>query len=287
MNEMVDTGVLAVVLTFNAPDGAIACVTAIQRQSHPAAAILVVDNHSAAPIERESLAQLGPVPVEILRLDANVGPAGGFAAGLEVFLHGDHRHAWVMDDDVQPDADCLEHLLGEMRAHNDRALVGPLEFDISTGEYWEGWGWWGPLIPRAAVEEAGLPDPQLFWGLEDQEYLRDRLPLAGFTPVRCRAAVTRITTRPVDADHPAWKYYYEERNRTYRYVYDRSHLPRRVQLKSLAAWIRTDLHAIWSSDRGRPTKFAYLFRGIFDGLFHRLGKRVTPDSSDRPWTEPG
>jgi GT2 family glycosyltransferase len=282
LSDAFTSEVLAVVLTFDAPHHAANCVTALQRQTNPPGAILVVDNDSAIPVERDVLANLGPVPVAVLRLSENLGPAGGYAAGLERFLHGSHHYAWTMDDDVEPDPDCLAHLVTAMRAHHDVALVSPLRFDKTTGEYWEGWGWGGVLIPRRAVEELGVPDRRLFWGYEDQEYLRDRIPLAGFVPVSCHSAIARVSTRPATDDKPPWKWYYETRNQTYRYLYKRAHVPFRTRLKSLVAWYVKVIRKIWASRRRRPTKYASMARGLVDGGLRRLGKRVAPDTSHRP-----
>jgi GT2 family glycosyltransferase len=283
LNEFEDAGILAIVLTFNAPDGAAACLSAIQGQTRAPDAILVVDNHSDVPVDQEELARLGSIRVEVQRTAENNGPAGGYAAGLERFRGLGYRYAWVMDDDVEPAADALGRLVDEIQRRGDRAVVGPVTRDLNTGESWEGWGWWAVLIPRAAVELAGVPDVRLFWGLEDQEYLRDRLPLAGFPLVRCDSAIVPITVRPAARALVPWKRYYLARNVTYRYLYGRSHVPALVRLKSLAAYLREQVGVIWARGRGRPTQYLYLARGVFDGVCGRLGKRVSPGSGDRPW----
>ena len=284
MNEFDDEGVLAIVLTFNAPDGGSACLSAIQGQTRPPDAILVVDNHSDVPVDPDELARSGSERVEVHRTAENGGPAGGYAVGLERFRQLGYRYAWVMDDDVQPDAEVLGGLVAEMQRRGDRAVVGPVTRDVNTGESWEGWGWWAVLIPRAAVEHAGVPDIRLFWGLEDQEYLRDRLPLAGFPLVRCDSAIVPMTRRPAARPLVPWKRYYLARNRTYRYLYGRSHVPRLVRLKSLAESLRQEVGVIWKRDHGRPTQYLYLVRGVFDGVFGRLGRRISPGSGDRPWS---
>jgi GT2 family glycosyltransferase len=274
-------GVLAVVVTFNAPDGASACVEAIQSQTSPPDAILIVDNDSAVPADKRRLGELGSVPVEVLRLCDNRGPAGGYAAGLEWFGKSEQRYAWVLDDDVFADSACLEHLVDEMSVHQDRAVVCPLNYDLRSGEYWQGRGWVGALIPRGAVEAAGVPDARLFWGLEDQEYFRDRLTLAGFPGVWCERAVTRIVIR--DEPVAPWKWYYKARNQTYRYLYKRTHIRASVRLKSLVNGTAQDVTDIWRSGTRRPASYARFFIGVVDGAFCRLGKRVSPGSGDRPW----
>ena len=48
--------------------------------------------------------------VTVLRSDVNGGPAGGYAIALERFLESDSQHAWVLDDDMLPEPECLERL---------------------------------------------------------------------------------------------------------------------------------------------------------------------------------
>ncbi len=286
--------VLAIVLTFDAPDHVARCVEHLGRQSTPPGAILVLDNHGQHPADEEALAQLAGVPLTVWRLPENGGPAGGYFAGLSRFLGSDFRTAWVMDDDLQPDTHCLAGLLADLDAAGRRAVVGPAILDADSGERCDGWGWVGVLIPREAVETVGVPRRDLFWCLEDQEYLRDRLPLAGFAPRRAEDAVARVTRRPdwrddariegvpFQHDKPAWKYYYEVRNHTYRYLYDRPHLDRSVRLKSLANYLSAYARMVSRERSGRSTKAVCALRGLVDGATARLGRRVEPSSADRP-----
>jgi GT2 family glycosyltransferase len=274
---------MALVLTFEAPDEVLSCVRALQSQVVAPAEILVIDNHGRISPDADVLATAGQIPLRLRRLAANSGPAGGHADGLRQFLSSERTYAWVMDDDVRPEPTCLQQMLVVMHDHLDAAVVGPAIVDATTGERFDGWGWCGALIPRRAVEQAGVPDSRLFWGLEDQEYLRDRLPLAGYPPVRCDDGVVRVHRRPSSTERPGWKYYYESRNRMYRYLYDRPHIPRPVRLKSLCYATIQECSTIWRRERDRVRKLGYVALGIVDGLLKRLGKRIEPRRADRPW----
>ena len=78
--------VLALVLTHNAPDVLRTCVSRVLDQMEPGDKLVVIDNASE-PAAAATVASLGPSHrVEVLRLERNLGPAGGYARGLRRFL---------------------------------------------------------------------------------------------------------------------------------------------------------------------------------------------------------
>src|SRR5437588_9567672 len=97
--------VCTVVVTYNRSALPSHCLAALRTQTHPIDRIIVVDNASTddtPDVLRDC---------EHVRLDANAGSAGGFAAGLEAAWRTGCGWIWLMDDDVQPAADALELLL--------------------------------------------------------------------------------------------------------------------------------------------------------------------------------
>src|SRR5580704_13249762 len=98
----------ALVLTHNAPASLARCLSAIGSQTRPPAAILVVDNASDPPVDQSKL-DVG-IPIRLVRSETNLGPAGGWAIALQDFLDDAYEFAWVMDDDIVPEPDCLERL---------------------------------------------------------------------------------------------------------------------------------------------------------------------------------
>jgi GT2 family glycosyltransferase len=156
-------------------------------------------------------------------------------------------------------------------------------YNTTTGARDDHWGFYGVLIPRAAVEAAGVPNTELIFGFEDTEYLRDRIWLAGFPGVRAEQATVRVALRPDDVRRPGWKYYYQARNFVYVYLYRRRHIPASTRIKSLVYWLYGEVVRIVRIEDSRSKKVGYLVLGIFDGLLGRLGLRVKISRADRPW----
>lgn len=276
--------VVAVVVTFDAPEALQDCVSALLAQTARVHEMVVVDNHSA---EAPTLALMPPEAfgrVRIVRLPENAGPAGGFARGLGEIMQSEHSYAWAMDDDVVPAFDCLEHLLAEMADLGGHAVLFPRQINTRNDSAVEHWGWNGALIPTPAIRAAGVPLGELFWGMEDTEYFRDRLPLAGYPLRRATQATVRLAIRAPDARRPAWKYYYECRNLTYFYLYLRPHIAAITRVKSLIFRLAGEVNRVRRVEDGKLRKTRAILLGVFHGLTKRLGRRVEPDSADRAWS---
>ena len=93
-----------------------------------------------------------------------------------------YRHAWVIDDDMRPDPECLERLWVVAAKDPARAFVFPVSFQLD-GTFGAWPSWCGFLVAREIVEEVGVPMAELFWWAEDTEYLQWRIPQAGY-PMR-------------------------------------------------------------------------------------------------------
>ncbi len=208
VREPAPPSVLAVVLTYCAPEALDRCLTAIERQDVAPDALLVIDNDS------QPRATIGgrDVPGRLIRREINDGPAGGYAAGLQAFLESGHQVAWVMDDDCIPDPECLRRLLGRHASLPEDRPVFPLWIDDATGDARVRPAWCGFLISAAVVREIGLPRAELVWWAEDTEYLQARLIGHDLVPVEERSAVVHHRRVRTAATKPAWKIYYETRN---------------------------------------------------------------------------
>jgi rhamnopyranosyl-N-acetylglucosaminyl-diphospho-decaprenol beta-1,3/1,4-galactofuranosyltransferase len=276
--------VTAVVLTYDAPAAAAACVEAIRAQNAPVTTILVIDNASNPRVDAATLGNNAIV----VRNDENLGPAGGYAVGLTRFLEVGDDFAWVMDDDCRPETDALALALAA--GADGRTVVMSTMVDRDTGALSNTHGWCGVLIPRVVVADVGVPDGSLFWWTEDTEYVQWRIPRAGWTLVRSDARVDVGRTRESSAK-PAWKYYYETRNQVHyrlhtQHVADRP-LPRHLHFRVRAwraarAFTKLGSRALLRERSGRFAKFAMVLRGGSDGLRGRLGRTVSPGDAHRP-----
>ena len=285
------SGVMAVVLTYDAPAAARQCLAAIRGQRAPIDAVLVVDNASEPPFVVDPAAGSR---VEVFRLPENTGPAGGYAAGLRAFLASDARWVWLVDDDSTPRPDALAAQLRAAAARTEPTAFLSTMVDRDTGSVASTHGWCGVLIPRAIVEAVGTPIEALFWWAEDTEYLQWRIPRAGFALERCDDAVVDVSLRRAERAKPAWKFYYETRNQVYfrlrvqRQPVDgprRRHLTVRVRSwRAARSVLKLGGRAVLREPDGRARKLAMVVRGAVDGLRGRLGRTVAVDLADRPLT---
>ncbi len=277
--------VMAVVLTHNARTALERCVAAIAAQEPRPGAILVVDNASREPVADLADTVEG---LTVIRLDENLGPAGGYAAALDAFVASRYEYAWVMDDDCAPEVHALD---AELRIASPDTLVLATVRSSETSDPVQGFGWWGALIPRAVVQRVGVPNAELFWWTEDTEYLQWRIPNAGCSVRFTDEPVISVNHGRDDASKPAWKYYYEARNQVHYRLYVQrppttpvpENLTVRVRSwRALRSVTKLGVRAVAREHDGRVAKLAMVARGTFDGLRGRLGRTVAVDDADRP-----
>jgi GT2 family glycosyltransferase len=253
----------ALVLTHNAPASLGRCAAAIAAQTTPPEEILVVDNASDPPIDSTSI-DVG-IPLRVVRSNINLGPAGGWAMAFSEFLEGPYDYAWVMDDDMIPQPDCLASVWAEAKRHEEPPFVFPLA-EQPDGSI-QPWGsWCGFLIGKDIVKQVGVPNADLFWWAEDTEYNHWRIPKAGHPRRIADGALVRHDAIRQTEGIPTWKYYYETRNMIYLHL----HVMRRV------GWFPKNFtrlmgRALLREKTGRAERFKAILRGVRDGLTGRLG----------------
>ncbi|MGD0381581.1 MAG: glycosyltransferase [Acidimicrobiales bacterium] len=281
--------VVALVLSHNAPSALARCLDAIATQTLPPAAVIVVDNASSPPVNTGTLGGEGEsggdrsMAISVVRSDTNLGPAGGWALAFEELLAGSFDFAWVLDDDIVPDPECLEALLGEARHEPKAAFCFPraVQPDGTVGE----WGsWCGFVISRPIVEQVGVPRAEFFWWAEDNEYNHWRIPQAGYPRRVVDGALVQHDAIRQAAHVPLWKYYYEARNMLYLHLHVMHRVgwyPRNVTKLVARAVLR---------ERGRRLLcLRTIFLGLSDGAMGRLGMRfpVEPMSEQPRRFAPG
>ncbi len=264
--------VLAVVLTFNAPEALSRCARALLRELGEDDAVLVVDNDSNVPASEI----LGTGwPVHHLRLPDNVGPAGGYARGLERFLSSGARFVWLIDDDMVLPEGSLDALLRRLEREPSMNGVWPMVRRPNGAIVaWPCWG--GALFRREAISTLGLPRADFFWWAEDTEYLQVRLRQHGgrsvFDPdvIIDHGEVRRSTSKP------AWKFYYEVRNviflRWYLQTLGSGWSRPRMIRRMVGAIAKQTARAMFRED-DKLSKIEAIARGILDGFAGNLGIR--------------
>jgi GT2 family glycosyltransferase len=261
-------------------------VASLAAQTVKPSRVIVVENPGTRRVVRADLERVAAFPVELLVMAENIGPAGGYAKGLEHAGRVDCDAIWVMDDDVAPRADCLALLVDTWETRERRPVVLPISVDAATGDISSTWGWQGALMSRSVVGDAGVPLAALFYGFEDQDYLIDRVQNSGHALVRDAAAEVELARRS-DLRRPVWHYYYLPRNAIYVYTRRRSHIPRAQRAKRLSWFLYRFFLSIFTVQRDRRLMRVALFgRGVTDALLGRLGRRVPTTDSGRPPPRP-
>lgn len=284
-------GATAVVLTYRRPRLATQVVRMLidDEGFSPEEVVLVINGEGG--LDDEDLEQR----LDVLHLPRNVGPAGGFAAGL-TRAASDHSAEWIYlcEDDVglfdlpvPRVADVLARL--GSRGHSDAAaivaygrrldertgLTYPVLVEDSTADFErvDVAAWGATLVSRSVVDAGILPDSDLFFGYEDFDFflkMRNKgLPV--LLDTRASKALQEVvffeareeklgSDRPLDESEP-WRQYYVARNFF--------HLARRHGSWSWLAWhwlksLRRLQLLDWGGRR------AYL-EGLWQGLRGRTG----------------
>ena len=234
--------VFALVVTYNRSAHLAKCLDALSRQTAPIAKIIVVDNASSDGTEKlmaEQVAKTGDI--EYVRLPTNTGGSGGFYKGMEYLSDREFDFAWIMDDDVAAEKNCLETLLkhrGEydvfqpVRRYDDDTFVVseprslnlsnpflPLKRDIiskadALDEVTEiaAVPFEGPLITKKALQTTGLPEYDYFIIADDTEY-SIRLSNHGFRIGLVKRAILRRQIPPARGEpNLSWKFSHHLRN---------------------------------------------------------------------------
>jgi len=235
--------------------------------------------------------------VRMVRLPTNLGPAGGFRAGLvEAFADEPCRWAYLCEDDIglfDLPAPRVADLVDRVGAARDsHPAVGAV---VAYGRSFVGRGahtvnvvpatgdlvpvdvacWGATLVARRVVESGVLPDDELFFGVEDFDFFC-RAREAGWEVLldgrAARAVADQQTNegrdeamsgaRPNDAAE-AWRAYYHARNSV--------ELSRRHGRPSWYAWqlaySARHLQAARSTEERRA-----IVHGLWDGARGRLGQ---------------
>jgi glycosyltransferase involved in cell wall biosynthesis len=267
------------------------CLHALERQSRPPDALIVVDNASTDGTGA-LLAEEFP-HLSVLHLPENSGGAGGFSAGMRwAYDHG-FDWAWVMDDDVEALPNALESMLAysgiskfiHFRREGPDGIteiegiwdIGSCQFvpygqDLSfrmSDRDWVSVQWAcfeGALLHRDVMREVGFPDVRYFIAGDDSMYGFE----ASFhtTVIYARpVALRRKFPQPVNRSRMT--YYFSVRNRFLHY----EHLLRLgVPVNKKLFWVETVNLFAWSVKHilaeggGRMSNVRAVISGLSDGV---------------------
>ena len=103
--------IVAVVVTYNRKELLKECIQAILEQNQEIYKVIIVDNKSTdGTIEMLDTEYSNNEKIEVLKLEKNIGGAGGFYSGIKEVQKYNPDWVWIMDDDTIPRENCLEEL---------------------------------------------------------------------------------------------------------------------------------------------------------------------------------
>ena len=191
--------IAAVVVTYNRKNLLVETLRGLSRQSVPIDRIFLIDNASTDGTEQLLRAEgwLDVKHVSYLKMSRNLGGAGGFEKGMRKAYEAGYDWLWTMDDDVEPNDDALEAMLGysqisqcinatKIFTQNGEIQYWEQFFDFATGRLVDlknvsfamGRDWCpvnvacfeGMLIHSDLVSKIGFPDPAYFIYHDDTVY---------------------------------------------------------------------------------------------------------------------
>ena len=280
MNKLVCT----VLVTYNRVDVLKNTLTYLFNQTFQPETIVVVDNCSVDGTD-EYLNNLNNPKVEWIKLDRNIGYAGGISKGIEYAMSKrSYDFFWIMDDDSFPGADMLQILMSKI-ATSGFDIIGTNGYKINFGKRQQ-------IVFKADVEDAdiilidaallkaevvhqiGSPSEKFFMMCEDYEYCK-RIKKKGFkVGVLNMDAVERLHLGGDGkfTKNTLWRGYYHSRNHLLI-------LKQYFSLPSMFAYMFMQSKfiiaaAIFAPDRLQRVKLRLL--GIWHGLKGVDGKTLDP-----------
>lgn len=232
----------AVVVTYNRLQMLKEVIAALQASETKVDHIIVVDNHSDNDT-KNYLESLGDA-IEYLRLEDNLGGAGGFNRGVRYFMEKtDDDFVWLMDDDTVPYPETLTKLVDfaaqagrfsflssdirwidgqrtKMNLPVPKSGIGHIADDATEPEEMLNATFVSLLMSRQIVAEIGLPITDFFiWG-DDIEYTEraSRVAPGYFVPAAkvLHKMASNVGSSVVKDDLGRLpRYYYSYRNKVY------------------------------------------------------------------------
>lgn len=213
VNKDINSISLAVIIvTYNRKDYLMRCMCGVYSQTLPPKAVYIVDNASTDGtydcLNENDMLSNPTIDVKYIRLDRNLGGAGGFYTGLKTaHKDGGYDGFVLMDDDGQPDKDELKYIAKWMGRYDYiNALVVSDTDHTKTSFPRKSYGFDrkeieqesdadgiilnysapfnGTMYSKELVDKVGYPNPDFFFQGDEANYHK-RAVKAGFIPVTC------------------------------------------------------------------------------------------------------
>lgn len=237
--------VCAVIVTYNRLEMLKECIDALLNQTYSLDRILIINNNSTDGTKEylDGLVKENK-KVQALHLNENIGGAGGFHRGVKEAYEQGYDWIWIMDDDAEPDINCLHRLMDFVVSTENVGFVAPViinkysrniqnyhhkklnktltkDIPISVEEInnqkviqIDANAFVGPLISAKAIKAVGFPRNDFFIRLDDTEYTYRITQKMSAYLITDAFIYHKDGTNTNDLVKDFWKTCYELRNRS-------------------------------------------------------------------------
>jgi len=292
--------VVSIVVTYNRNVQLLKCLNLLLNQTYETD-ILIIDNASNDGTEQIIKRQgfFNNRKIHYICLKENTGGSGGFYYGLKFSLGKGWNYFWLMDDDAEPRFDALEkifkqnikidnYVLGSTALNyinGEKKLCFPLKrisnskteiienYDSLLNREFVAWlPFLGFFLNKKIALKVGFPDKNFFIRNDDIEYaerlkrnsikiylIKDSIIEHPFQPT---ISFNIFNRRLFYRSMPAWKMYYEVRNKI---IISKRYYNSLQTIRTLAGVSLQVLYSIFSETSKKAYLKAYL-SGIIDGI---------------------
>lgn len=315
--------VCAVLVTYNRIECLKKVIRGLEQQTYPISRIFILNNASTDGTldylisnqfkrvdEPSKLNMLNDEDTKVVfDSNKNLGGSGGFAKVIGYAENFNYDYIWVMDDDVLPEKNCLELLLGKLHETNVQVALPSrndanhqdlvckemdfanflkycpysqkiaVSYPLNNDHYFVGdMPFEGPLIETKLARKVGVPDAGFFLEYDDSDYAQRLLKYSKIVYVT-HAILHRQLAKKGQQEKPkrdryTWRTYYTLRNNIiFERKYGENWLVRNVSPRLLL------IHKATKSilDGYAKNNLPLLFKAYSDGMHGRMGKRVEPN----------
>lgn len=318
---MKDKSVIVVIVTYNRLLYLKKELLALGNQSFPVTAILILDNNSTDGTT-DYLCELLGITIDpsasnglqkftkeyenisfyYLHNGINEGGAGGFARAIQEAETLPYDFMWIMDDDVEPERECLENLFKYV-SPNSLACVPYrygdgftdqvcIHYDLSHLRYFAGdscqttispdsiteeyvvtrkMPFEGPLISMVCARKVGIPDKNYFILFDDTDYA---YRLSTVTTIRYIPSARLHRMIPFENNNKgfSWKDYYYIRNT---FLFEKKYGDN-IAVKYIRPFLRMLIQFGGAVRQRRFQCAKWIWRAFLDGSSGKNGKTVEP-----------
>lgn len=294
--------VASVIVTYNRKKLLIECINAILEQTYDVDKIIIVDNNSTDKTfsELKEKGYISNNKIDYVKLEKNIGGAGGFYEGMKKAYKEKFDWVWIMDDDTIPEKECLENLIKSINiikeknisflastvfGENKEVMNVPQIDRIPDENGYQGWYRYlengivrieqatfvSLLINIKAIEKCGLPIKDYFiWG-DDTEYTRRITKFFGKAyfigeskVIHKRKNARNLTILNEENANRIRNYYYMIRNNL---INAKLYRGAKGIIKTLLDDIILSFKVLFKKNKYKMKKFLIIYKGIFAYIF--------------------